>query len=196
MSQYTSLKLKPIKNNPPKKAAPIWKRILATLIDYLIFALPIFINFKHNTNWICMEVVISTIGIIGILYKVLMTYRFGGTVGKLVMGIRVVNRQLQRVALKQTILRVMVDTVLQLLFWGIKIQVITEIGVHNYAPLSNVERGRLIVDTSEAYPVYMIVNHAWSISSILSVLINSDNRALHDFIAGTIVVNKEYAQGY
>ncbi len=189
-----TLKLKPIKYDTVKKAAPIWKRIAAALIDSLFFILPTLLSFKFNTNIILSEVTMIALGIIGVLYKVILTYRYGGTIGKLAMKIRVVNCDLQRVTLKQSVLRVIVDAILLVINWTIRVLAISEIGLDNFTTLTNLERGKLIIETSVLYPIYMKVNQFWSISNVLSVLINSNNRALHDFIAGTIVVKKEYAE--
>ncbi len=194
MRNESPLQLKPIKYDTIKKVASIKKRIAAAFIDALIFILPSFINFQFNTNWIASEVTIIVVGIVGILYKVLMTYHFGGTVGKLALKIRVVNCNMKRVTLKQSILRVLVDSVLILLNWIIRIYTLSEIGIDTFTALTNVERGKLLMETSVIYPLFLKVNQIWSIGDSLSVLINGDNRALHDFIAGTIVVKKEYAE--
>lgn len=84
--------------------AGFWVRVVATLIDTLIFIPIIFISFQNMLSW-------KSIAIEGLttfawmFYKVYMEWNYQATIGKMVMKIKVVNESGNGITLEQSIVR-------------------------------------------------------------------------------------------
>jgi len=100
----------------PLVAAPFWPRAAARLIDAVgvlaLVAMPI-IAFVALTLWreqgflipIAIIVTIFVVSILGALYPVIAEYRYGKTVGKHLMGLRVVRESGARISFGQAVVR-------------------------------------------------------------------------------------------
>ena len=100
----------------PLVAAPFWPRAAARLIDafgvLVLIAMPI-IAFVVLTLWreqgflipIAIIVTIFIVSILGALYPVIAEYRYGKTVGKHLMGLRVVRESGARISFGQSVVR-------------------------------------------------------------------------------------------
>jgi uncharacterized RDD family membrane protein YckC len=98
--------------------ARTWKRVAAFLVDGFIIQMiwwPLSIRWSEGaiTSGV-VEIqfsVIASLVLLTLFYKWLFLYFLGGTIGKLMMGIRVVpfNAPLQSLGLLQSLLRVLVD---------------------------------------------------------------------------------------
>jgi uncharacterized RDD family membrane protein YckC len=100
----------------PLVAAPFWPRAAARLIDAFgvlaLVAMPI-IAFVALTLWreqgflipIAIIVTIFVVSILGALYPVIAEYRYGKTVGKHLMGLRVVRESGARISFGQAVVR-------------------------------------------------------------------------------------------
>ena len=100
----------------PLIAAPFWPRAAARLIDFFgvlaIVAMPI-IGIVVLTLWreqgflipIAILFTIFAVSILGALYPVIAEYRYGKTVGKHLMGLRVVRESGARIGFGQAVVR-------------------------------------------------------------------------------------------
>jgi uncharacterized RDD family membrane protein YckC len=100
----------------PLVAAPFWPRAAARLIDacgvLVLIAMPI-IAFVALTLWrdqgflipIAILFTIFAVSILGALYPVIAEYRYGKTVGKHLMGLRVVRESGARISFGQSVVR-------------------------------------------------------------------------------------------
>ena len=100
----------------PLIAAPFWPRAAARLIDFFgvlaLVAMPI-IGIVVLTLWreqgflipIIFIATIVTLGILGAIYPVIAEYRYGKTVGKHLMGLRVVRESGARISFGQSVVR-------------------------------------------------------------------------------------------
>ena len=100
----------------PLIAAPFWPRAAARLIDAFgvlaLIAMPI-IALVAFTLWrkegflipIAIMVTIFVVSILGALYPVIAEYRYGKTVGKHLMGLRVVRESGARISFGQSVVR-------------------------------------------------------------------------------------------
>lgn len=80
------------------------QRFYAFLIDCFVF-LPINLWSQHNLFYTKSLAIASFIVLIWCVYKPLMDWKFGGSIGKLVMKIRVVNEVGKGITLNQAFLR-------------------------------------------------------------------------------------------
>lgn len=118
--------------------------------------------------------------------------RWGMTVGKRALGIRVCTLEGKPISWRQAFLRNAVDIVIMVLFWVAMLPAYLRIPTDGYAELTTRARFDLVRTFWPAwYPLVMKVEQGWIWSEFIVILFNKRRRALHDFIAGTIVVQKK-----
>jgi uncharacterized RDD family membrane protein YckC len=116
--------------------------------------------------------------------------RFGQTVGKYAMGIRLVQLDGEKITWKQAWLRSSVDVCL-----GTVGLIATFITVANMSDAEYyVGWTKRMKNMAEFEPVWAhwlkVVGQVWIWSEVVVMLFNEKRRAIHDFIAGTVVVRK------
>jgi uncharacterized RDD family membrane protein YckC len=114
------------------------------------------------------------------LYSVLMHAFYGQTVGKKVFGVMVLDVSEKRISLRQAFLRDSIYIAINTIGLVISIYFVL--------------RGRP-PDSDSFYVPALILGLAallWFAAEILTCLTNQKRRAVHDFIAGTVVVRVEF----
>ena len=119
-----------------------------------------------------------------ILYAVLMHGYYGQTVGKMITKVRVVDFRTEgRISFRQAWLREGIPLVLSLGVLGYQM---FDILAGNLAPRA-VENGKAMLSNKLLW-VLVVIQMLWFVAEVLTMLTNEKRRALHDYIAGTIVV--------
>jgi uncharacterized RDD family membrane protein YckC len=155
------------------------KRFWAAIIDGIIF-LPLILlgnwifkiprNIYIEFTWTAFLIFASA------LYVTILHYKFGQTYGKWVVGIQVMDvSETRKLTLRQAVLRDIFEWILALigtLYYG-------------YLVLRNNTEHSLITDYAEFSnnPFWI-----WTLIELVSMLTNRKRSALHDFIAGSVVV--------
>lgn len=153
-----------------------WKRVCMRLIDIGILIIPYLILYtiavilSVQTNSLLPFI---TLWIISCSFFVVTVSLFGGTPGKLIMKARIVTEDGKKLTVFRSILR----SVFYILYGTVTILVFND-ETFNYIVKSPYQT---IV---EAVAIVMIL-------SDLFVLFNKRKRALHDFIAGSIVIKNK-----
>jgi uncharacterized RDD family membrane protein YckC len=116
---------------------------------------------------------------------------FGGTPGKLILGIRIVKDSFERITIKEVLLRTSVDIILTILGTiGLGI-VYSNIDFTQFQEMSSKARTAFL---SSRYPFWLSIlfafNQYWSWSEVVVMSFNSRRKAIHDYIAGTVVIYK------
>src|SRR5882724_2398788 len=124
-----------------------------------------------------------------LVYTVVMHARYGQTVGKMATKVRVVDFRTEgKISWSQAWLREGIPMFLSLGFLGYEI---FAVWTRRLAP-SDIANG-LVAD--KAYWLLTALPGLWFIAEVLTMLTNEKRRALHDFIAGTVVVRTNIDQG-
>ena len=158
-----------------------WNRFWAGMIDGLIF-LPVGLALswaEDHAQTLPMVIVVLAIvlqNLIWFLYSIGMNGRFGQTVGKMLTRVKVLDVSEQRLSMRQAVLRDGVPLVLILA--SLPYQIIT---VLNAQPI-------LVSNNSTPMQIINSINAVWFLAEIVTMLTNSKRRALHDFIARSVVV--------
>lgn len=119
-----------------------------------------------------------------LLYTVAMHARYGQTVGKMVTKVRVVDFRTEgSISWRQAWLREGIPMVLSLGFLGWEVFLILT-GSVSPSALASGE----VLPASKGFWLLTALPGLWFIAEILTMLTNEKRRALHDFIAGTVVV--------
>ena len=121
--------------------------------------------------------------------------QYGGTPGKLIMGIKIVKTNAADVDWYAAVMRNIVD--LSLAVFGIVVLVIglTLIDDTTYEELRFMERGKFITDLHPtAFKIQTWLLNSWSIGQFVVLLTNIRRRPIHDYMAGKVVIKSAYLQ--
>lgn len=163
------------------------KRLAANLVDIFVF-LPFGITrvllFPHSHVWTFVTIVLSPLLILA--YYIFCHARWGQTLGKRAVGIRVVKVSGERLTWREAILRSLVDVVLTFFY----ILIMTPILFPNLEALWL----QWVIAFSSLWVIKLdILGQVWFWSELVTMLFNKKKRALHDFIAGTVVIQEQVA---
>ena len=173
--------------------AGFWPRLGAAMIDFLIvapFAWYAFERFEasrmsHLYLGIPVQLAAMAVG----LWLVL---RFGGSIGKLVMGLRIRMLDGSPVTLRAAVMRFSVDWAFAVAGTVGMALAISKLTDAQFLGLDSLAQYELIDANQPAWagPLEILFN-IWVWSELIVMLTNEKRRALHDFIAGTVVIKLE-----
>jgi uncharacterized RDD family membrane protein YckC len=177
---------------PGPQYGGFWRRFGAMWLDVL-FVLPVVVVgqwLAAQTKYAQAWMILPNLGV-GLVYNVYLVRRFSGTPGKVFLNLRICRLDGTRIGYREAFLRHSVGLVLANLTgvaWAIA-------AVHvpdgEYATLTYMTRTkRLIVGAPAWYPTVSVLSQLWSWSEFIVMMINRKRRALHDFIAGTVVLDE------
>ena len=167
------------KSDPSVKYKTFPPRFWAPSIDMLIFW-PLFNLVPLVMNQLNLGVITTVIyGMINLsfyIYTIYFNWKFGGTYGKIYCKIKIVRNDNEKsISLKQAILRDCVPVAAYLIFFFLSF-------------LSGVFGGLQL-------PSYVVIVAfiplLWFLAEIITMLSNEKRRALHDYIAGTVVIRAD-----
>lgn len=129
--------------------------------------------------------------LIGIGFHVYLVKRFGGTPGKLLLNMRIAMLDGSPVTLKAASLRYSVLFILSFLSSLALLLSVLSMTDELYFSLGYIERSQKILELAPSwYRLVSILLQVWIWSEFISMLFNKQRRAIHDFIAGTVVVHE------
>ena len=173
-----------------------WKRVLAALIDaaigwaFIPITIPLMVwtvsqrNIAPNCLWTSVWIVVW-------LWLVV---RFGGTPGKLIIGVRIVDAGGKFLSWGRAVRRIifpsLIMTAISTLQMWVTIRAYPDSAPHS----SFLEIGALMNEYGQPFTMFTILTMVLGFSVYLDigvVLFNRKKRAIHDFIAGSYVVTKK-----
>ena len=126
-------------------------------------------------------------------YNIYLVKKYGGTPGKLITGIRILKMDGTDVEWREAILRDIINVFLSIVFTAITVFALSQADSYYYESLTWREKHKyLITLTPVLYIFYQWVSNIWMYSELVVLLFNRRRRALHDFIAGTVIVKLKY----
>ena len=170
--------------------AGIGQRIGATLMDWLIlvpyFVFDVYVSGLHRLAGVGTNVLYL---LLALILNVGLVYRYGGSPGKLVLGLRVRLANGAPVTFKAAFMRYSVYWLATLaLTVG---QSLTILSMPDNSFLAENYMARITMVSARAPAWYAAVEYtmwAWAFACFISLLVTKRRRALYDFQAGTIVV--------
>ena len=170
-----------------------WRRICANLIDGVIVLAPGMVQIHiGKTSPRLLPFVIVPFSIIWIGYFIYCHKRWGRTLGKLALGVRVVGLDGSRLSWRQAVLRNIGEIAFSLPYWWVFINAYSTVPLVEYTSTPIADRFKLIQTLFPSwYPTVSTLNQCWVWSEFVVMLFNERRRALHDFIAGTVVIQKK-----
>lgn len=165
-----------------KKFDTIGPRFLASIIDILIMipvgimASALTIITPENSKLAFLSG--NLVSLVSVFYYILMHARFGQTLGKMVLKVKVLDISERPITFTQAVIRSLPQMLPIVITASLSIFAITS------PDMNEAQSNSLGIVSSGAYILYSI----WSIGDCVSALVTEKNRALHDLIAGTVVV--------
>lgn len=125
-------------------------------------------------------------------YSIYCHGRFGQTVGKRVMGIRVVRTTGERIGWREAWLRSSIDVFFTALSVIGSFVALAAIGDADYYGVGWMQRAQNLAAHEPAWLAWTgTATQIWVWSELVVMLFNKRRRALHDFIAGTVVTSEQ-----
>lgn len=186
----------PIHSNGSSVYAGFWPRLCAGVADALIL-MPVaflFMWLQGIDRSLAIAITIPS-SILFAMYTVFFNARFGGTPGKLAVGIRITKPDGSRIGWPEAWKRSSVDIAFAFVVLVVEVWALTQVDPSTYASLPWMERMQLLQEHWPAwYDSVDTLLNVWIWSEVVVLLFNRRKRAIHDFIAGTVVVMKEFAE--
>jgi uncharacterized RDD family membrane protein YckC len=168
----------------PVVYAGFWVRFAALFIDWLLLVMFSFITSNSRTAWFGTAVGII-IGLAGLIYKPLLEYLYGATLGKKAMSIVVVNKMYEKPDLKEVLLRNIFGIVTKIISLTASIFVFANVQLDQ----ERFDFGMLQGPLGYTLIISSILGLVY-IADVIVLLADKQNRALHDFIGKTYVIKK------
>lgn len=180
--------------------ATFWRRFGASGVDgailapiHLLFALASYAALSSLSDWRWLAASQVAAGV-SLVYAIILHARWGQTVGKMATGVRVVAAKGEgRISPLQACLRETPNIVIFVvsfgLLWNFLSKDLSEIVWRTPDNQVHFDREAVI-----AVGLATSISFAWTGLEALTMLTNRRRRALHDFIAGTVVVRTEFAE--
>ncbi len=165
------------------KYRTFWRRFWAHFVDGLLVGLPlaIVIVVLERTGAIQSasgSYLQQFTSLVALFYYIIMHAKFGQTVGKMATGVKIFDKSEEAdISWKQAVLR----DIVPVFFFAVSLAYLVYSGVSIDEAVQSGPEGIFL----NAY-VYSTI--AWSLAEIVTMLFNRKRRAVHDFVAGTVVV--------
>lgn len=129
------------------------------------------------------------------MYNVFFNAHFGGSPGKLALGIRITKPDGSYIGWGEAWKRSSVDLVYTTLILYCNVFALVQVEADQYSALGFSDRSRLL---QTYYPPWFsvadVLEQVWFWSELVVLLFNKRKRAIHDLIAGTVVIHKKFAE--
>jgi uncharacterized RDD family membrane protein YckC len=173
--------------------ATFWQRLAAMWIDFFVL-LPLMVV-QGLLESVSKGAALALVVPMAVAYSAYTIYchgRFGQTVGKRVMGIRVMRTNGERIGWREAWLRSSVELFFSVLgVIGTFVALLT-IADTDYYGVGWMQRAQNVVGLQPAWLSWTgTATQIWVWSEVVVMLLNKRRRALHDFIAGTVVTSEQ-----
>ncbi len=172
------------------------RRFGAMWLDVLCLSPLVILNLWGNSAFRLFQAYYFIPGLlISALYSIYLVKRFGGTPGKLILGLRITKVDGSPVGYREAILRELPNYLFHIVLSVGLVASALHLTDAEYFALGWKERSIRLKELAPGfYGPVQIAQTVWIWSEFLVLLTNEKKRAIHDFIAGTVVIVKESNQ--
>lgn len=176
--------------------AGFWARFGSLLLD-AVFVFPItFLVLYLNglgKNIFFYTVIPSLI--FGLWYHIYLPKKYGGTPGKLAVGISIIRLDGKLISWNEAILRHIVLFFITILGSIAMMISLLQVDEEIFMNLGWLQQSQYLVALSPVFfALHKWVSNIWIWSELIVLLTNERKRAIHDFIAGTVIVKTKYIE--
>ena len=180
---------------PKSIYASFWQRLGAYILDALILLPLVAFGFwgSEQSRLFHGYYFLPSI-VFGLWYHAHLVRRYGGTPGKLLVGIRIVKTDGTPVGYREALLRYSVLLVLATVSQAVYAQIPLAMTDAEYFAMDWQERAVRMRELAPGWLAWVtLATNIWVWSEFIVMLTNKKRRAIHDFIAGTVVVRSDSA---
>jgi uncharacterized RDD family membrane protein YckC len=174
--------------------AGFWKRFASLLLDFLFLTPVIFLSLYTNGlgKYFYLYTLIPNL-VFGLWYNVYLPKVYGGTPGKIAVGITIIRLDGESIGWKEAFLRYSVLFGLTLLSSIMMILCLLKADEATFMKLGWMQRSVYLMSLYPLFfKLYSWANNIWFYGELIVLLTNKRKRAVHDFIAGTVIVKTKY----
>jgi uncharacterized RDD family membrane protein YckC len=125
-------------------------------------------------------------------YSIYFVGRWGQTIGKMALKIKVVALDGSEAGFERAFYRYSVDLAFSIISTAMTVHALFSITGAAYDSLSFDGKMKLLIDNTPSWSAAVdALSYAWIGSELVVLLFNKKRRALHDFIAGTVVTHTQ-----
>lgn len=169
-------------------------RLSSWILD-LVFVAPFFILTEYLNSLgknIFFYTLLPNI-LFDVWYYIYLPMKHGGTPGKLINGLKIIKVDGQPIGWKEAIIRNSVMLALTILGYVLMTSNIIEADNNTFVKLGWLQRSHYLNTLSPVfYKVSSWATNLWILSQLVVLLTNKRRRAVHDFMAGTVIVKTKY----
>lgn len=181
----------PVDGNSTPNVGGFWLRVGAKFIDLLVMSPIIGLTYwlsSLSRSFYLWSIIPSTL--FALFYSVYLVRRYGGTPGKLVLKLNIQMKDHSPVTLKAALIRetpmILMGAASNL---GLGLAALT-MDDATYLAYGFFERSTVLAASGADWvPLIGWLINGWTWVGAIVLLLNKRRRAVHDFIAGTVVVN-------
>lgn len=163
-----------------------WVRSIAALFDFLVHVPIIVAQTYNNTQWKRIELLIL-LSLLAAAYKPLMEYYYSATLGKIAVGIKVVNLNFQPLDFTTALLRYAPWLLVAVTNLIVGVIIFNDPAFQNLT--STMEFG--LFQAEKGYSLYAQIASIGIYISVFALLFDKRKQGLHDKLAGTYCIYKE-----
>jgi len=173
--------------------ATFWQRFAAGMVDCFVLLPLMFLQvWLESVSKAAAIVLVIPMTAAYCAYTIYCHGRFGKTVGKHALGIRVVRTAGERIGWREAWLRSSVDVAFAALAVISSFVGLAAISDAEYYGVGWTQRAANMAAHQPAWLAWTFAaSQIWVWSEVIVMLFNKRRRALHDFIAGTVVTKEE-----
>lgn len=167
-----------------------WRRLGAAILDAFILApvgivLAVLLNYTHRAF---LYMALPSL-LITLFYYVYLVRRFGGTPGKRILQMRIANLDGSPVSLTTALIRYSPYLLITLISDVANFVMTRNLEGIGFDEMTFLEKLTALGQHGPAWANHInYVMWAWYLGIVVSIIANAHKRALHDFIAGTVVL--------
>jgi uncharacterized RDD family membrane protein YckC len=174
--------------------AGFWARFASLILDSIIMMPIIFLILYLNGlgKNIFFYTLIPNF-VLGLWYYIYLPKKYGGTPGKLIAGMKIIKLNGESIDWKEAILRHSILLVLTLFSVIMMTSCLLSADETTFNSLGWFERSQYLMSLSPVFfLIYTWTSNLWIYSEFIVLLTNKRKRAIHDYIAGTVIVKAKY----
>ena len=173
--------------------AGFWLRLLAFFLDgYFIKELNSF--FESFDGYDRYSFVYTTLvtTVLMVIYEVFVVKMFGGTPGKLILGLKIININGQDVGWKESFLRQFVFIAMRFIMIVVMIIIAFNTTDESFFSVAFEERTKFMLKQHPEMNWLVIIIFIWIFSELIVLLTNKRKRSIQDYMANTIVIKSKF----
>ena len=175
-----------------KQYLTFWPRLWAGFVDSLVLwplAFVLTLTLQLDIPLWLSIIVLFLQSLIWVAYSVYMHGKYGQTIGKMVTKVKIIDAKTHNpISFRHAIVR---DSIPILITIIIEVYLVYHLATGTIS-IDNLTNGESWTGTNhESWPGadwFLLVFAGWYLAEIITMLTNDKRRALHDFLAGTVVV--------